>query len=347
MHKYDLDTPFPVIDLDVLESNIRNMASHCRALDIALRVHTKTHKIPEIARMQLDAGAQGIVCQKLGEAEVMARAGINDILITYNIVGREKVKRLTELARLADIMVTVDSFEVAKGISDQAHADMCSIRVLVELDTGGERTGVQSPQAACELARQVMQLPGLSLQGVMTYPSDTRVKSFLQETLALFDASGLPHPIVSGGGTGREANSKEIGCTETRSGSYVYEGMTRVRGEEDLDPQTCPFSIVVTVVSVPKPGRIIVDGGMKTFREFPHSPYGLVVEYPEAKIDKMSVEHGHIDVSQCSHQFKVGDKLSVIPRHAGMTSNLHDEVAGVRGGHVEFVWPIRGRGKVR
>ena len=148
MQIHDLDTPALVVDLDVFERNIENMASHCAELGIALRAHTKTHKVPEIARMQLAAGAQGIVCQKVGEAEIMARSGIDDILITYNIVGRSKVRRLTELARWAEIMVTADSEEVALGLSAQAGEDGCDIGVLVELDTGGNRTGVQSPGLA-------------------------------------------------------------------------------------------------------------------------------------------------------------------------------------------------------
>jgi len=347
MHVHDLDTPAVVVDLDVMQRNIAGMAERCRQLDIALRPHTKTHKVPEIAQMQIDAGAQGIVCQKLGEAEVMGKAGIKDILVTYNIVVPTKIKRLTELARRTDVMVTVDSAAVAEGIAQQAAHEGISIRALIELDTGAQRTGVQSPQAALSLGQRVMDLPGLNLQGIMTYPSNMRAKPFIDETLSLFDDAGLPHPIVSGGGTGNEADSKALGCTETRSGSYIYEGLSRVSRESDLDPSHCPLSIVVTVVSVPTSDRIIVDGGMKTFRQGRQYPYGLIVEYPEIAFYGMSVEHGHIDVTKCGHRFRVGEKLSVIPRHAGMTTNLHDEVAAVRDGEVVNIWRIQGRGKVR
>lgn len=347
MRVHDLDTPALVLDLKVLENNIQGMATRCAELGIALRPHTKTHKIPEVAQMQIAAGARGINCQKLGEAEVMARAGLRDIMITYNIVGPTKVGRLVELARWTDVMVTVDSVTVAEGVSRGAAHAGCDIRVLVEMDTGGNRTGVQSPQDALTLGRRVMELPGLSLQGVMTYPSMMRAKPFFDETLALFRENGLPTEVISGGGTGHEAISKELGCTETRSGSYIYEGLSRIGGRENLDPARCPLSVLVTVVSVPTSDRIIIDGGQKTFRARPENPYGLVVEYPKARIYGMSVEHGHVDVSACSHRFQVGEKLSVIPQHAGMTSNLHDEVAGVRDGQVEMIWAIRGRGKVR
>jgi D-serine deaminase-like pyridoxal phosphate-dependent protein len=138
-----------------------------------------------------------------------------------------------------------------------------------------------------------------------------------------------------------------MGCTETRSGSYIYEGMTRVSSRADLDPARCPLSIVCTVVSVPTADRIIIDGGQKTFRTRPPNPYGLIVEHPQALLRQMSVEHGHVDVSQCAHHFRVGEKVSVIPQHQGMATNMHDEAYGVRNGQVEVVWAIQGRGKVK
>jgi len=192
-----------------------------------------------------------------------------------------------------------------------------------------------------------MDLPGLSLKGIMTYPSNIRAKPFIQQTVGLFLNAGLPCPVISGGGTGEEAVSKEIGCTETRSGSYIYEGMTRVKGNADLSPKTCALRVVVTVVSVPTQDRVIIDGGMKTFRAFPRDPYGLVIEQPQAMIYSMSVEHGHMDVSGCDHNFHVGEKLSVIPRHQGMVTNMHDEVVGARNGQVHVVWQVQGRGKVK
>ena len=347
MHVYELDTPALVVDLNVLERNIANMADHCRSLGIPLRPHTKTHKVPEIAKMQLAAGAQGIVCQKLGEAEAMARAGIRDILIPYNIVGTPKLRRLTALSQMATIMVAVDSIATAEGISRQAAMDGCAIPVLVELDTGGRRCGVQSPQAAVTLAQAIDRLPGLRLRGVMTYPSRLEAKAFLDETTALFGQAGLCCEVISGGGTGDEAQSRAIGCTETRSGSYVYEGMSRIHGSEDLDPARCPLRMITTVVSVPTADRIILDGGQKTYEGPAPMPYGLIIEQPQAKIYGMSVEHGHVDVSACSHRFQVGEKLSVIPRHGGRTSNAHDELVAARDGQVEAIWSIAGRGKVK
>ena len=341
-----LDTPVLAADLDVLERNIDGMATHCNHLGIPLRVHTKTHKVPEIAQLQINAGSQGITCQKLGEAEVMVDAGIDNILIPYNIVGTPKLKRLTALTQRAQVTVALDSEETAKGISQQAHADGCVVPVIVELDTGSGRCGVQSPQAAQHLAQQIMKMPGINFQGIMTYPSNIRAKPFIEETLDLLSNDGIPVNIISGGGTGSEAASKELGCTETRSGSYVYEGITRIGNSEMLAPDRCVLRVIVTVVSTPTPERIIIDGGMKTFASYPPTPYGHIIEHPDAKIYGMSVEHGHVDVSECSHQFKVGEQLSVIPLHQGMTSNLHDELAAIRGDTIETTWRIAGRGRV-
>ena len=341
-----LDTPALAADLDVLERNITGMATHCDQLGIPLRVHTKTHKVPEIAQLQIDAGSEGITCQKLGEAEVMVDAGIDNILIPYNIVGTPKLQRLTALVQRAKIIVAVDSAETATGISQQASADGCVVPVIVELDTGSGRCGVQSPQKAQHLAQQILKMPGLDFQGVMTYPSNLRAKPFIEETLDLLSNDGIPVNIISGGGTGSEAASKELGCTETRSGSYVYEGMIRIGNSEMLAPERCVLRVITTVVSTPTPERIIIDGGMKTFASYPPTPYGHIIEHPEAKIYGMSVEHGHVDVSECSHRFKVGEQLSVIPLHQGMTSNLHDKLVGIRGDAVEAIWCIAGRGKV-
>ena len=342
-----LDTPALAADLDVLERNINGMATLCARLDIPLRVHTKTHKVPEIAQLQIAAGSQGITCQKLGEAEVMVDAGIDNILIPYNIVGTPKLKRLTALTKRARITVALDSEETATGISQQAIADSCIVPVIVELDTGSGRCGVQSSQNAQRLAQQIMKMRGIDFQGVMTYPSNLRAKPFLTETLDLLTQDGIPVNIISGGGTGSEAASKELGCTETRSGSYVYEGITRIGNSEMLAPDRCVLRVIVTVVSTPTPERIIIDGGMKTFASYPPTPYGHIIEHPDAKIYGMSVEHGHVDVSECSHRFKVGEQLSVIPLHQGMTSNLHDELVGIRDNTVETIWHIAGRGRVK
>ncbi len=347
MRVEDLDTPALCVDLDVLEKNIHDLQSACDALDIPLRVHTKTHKTPAIARLQIQAGAIGIVSQKIGEAEAMAEAGIEDILIPYNILGRTKLERLSRLVRQGHSTITVaaDSPTTVEGLSTQASADGCTFRVLVEMDTGGHRCGTQSPQDTLALAQHIDRLPGLEFMGVMTYPSSERVRPILEEVRSLTNEAGLPLHIVSGGGTGSQEISKSLGCTETRIGSYAYEGMTRVSKREDLNPSRCPLRLRVTVVSTARPGQLIVDAGQKAFTSYPPTPYGYCLEHPELFIKGMSVEHGHVDTTASSHTFSVGQQLSFIPLHGGMTTNLHDRLYAVRDGEVIDEWEVAGRGK--
>ena len=344
---HDLDTPTVVCDLDKLERNVKTYNENAKQVGIPLWSHTKSHKIPEIAHMQVRSGSIGICCQKVGEAEVMVAAGITNIIIPYNIVGPSKVDRLLRLARRVNITVAVDSETTARGISEGAIRHGGEVRTIIELDTGSKRCGVQSPVEAQALARIISDLPGIDFQGVMTYPSRDTIQPFLAETVERIKSDGIAVNVVSGGGTGAEQVSKDIGCTETRAGSYVWEGMTRIKGREDLSDERCPLRILTTVVSRPTSNRLIIDGGMKTFCSYPPVPYGYCVEHPELKIVGMSIEHGHVDTSESSYPFQVGQRLTWIPLHQEMALNLHDELVGYRGEQVEIVWPVWGRGKVK
>ena len=349
MHYTELDTPALCADLDILDRNIARLQAACDALEIDLRVHTKTHKTPAVARKQIDAGAVGIVAQKLGEAEAMAEGGIEDILIPYNIVGAPKMRRLTELVKSGKTTLTVaaDSAATVEGISAAAAAAGCKVRVIVEMDTGGGRVGVQSPRETLELARLIDRLPGTEFLGVMTYPSREGARPFLDEVRGLIAGAGLPLHMISGGGTGSEEVSKAIGCTETRIGSYAWEGMTRVGRREDLDPSRCPLRLVTTVVSTSVPGQAIVDAGMKAFTSYPPIPHGYCLEHPEVHLKGMSVEHGHVDTTGSGHTFSVGQILSWIPLHGGMTTNLHDRIFVLKDGQVVDEWPVAGRGRAQ
>jgi D-serine deaminase-like pyridoxal phosphate-dependent protein len=345
MRTIDLDTPALLCDLDVLDANLTLMADRCRSLDIALRPHTKSHKIPEIAHLQIAHGAKGITCQKLGEAEAMVAGGLDDIFIAYNIVGSAKTERLARLAKSRKIRVAVDSAVTAEGISAAAAEIGATVEIIVELDTGSHRCGVQSPADAAELAKRIEELPGLQFMGIMTYPSRETARPFIDETVGALSASGIECNVISGGGTGSEAASKAMGCTETRSGSYVWEGGTRVGQTSDLSPERCPVRLLCTVVSTSVPGQAVLDAGKKALTAMSDSPFGLIIEQPAAKIRGMSVEHGHVDISECPAEIHVGDRLSVIPKHGGMTTNLHDTIYGVRGETIEAIWKVAGRGK--
>ena len=344
---FDLDTPVLALDLDTLERNIREMAAYCRERGIRMRAHVKTHKCPAIAHLQMEAGAIGITCQKLGEAEVMVQAGIKDILIPYNIVGRVKLERLMRLCRQARMTVAADSEDTVRGISAAASAEGFTVPVIVEIDTGAGRCGVQTPEAVVTLARVIRDLPGVAFQGMMTYPSRKESGPMLRESVRLLTGAGLPPDTVSGGGTGTWEYYHEQGLTELRIGTYAFNSPRRDESGRITNADRCSLRIVATVVSIPTPERAIVDAGYKTFAHTGGSPYGNVIDDPEVPVYRLSVEHGFLDIRKASRLYRVGDVLTIIPNGTDVMINQHDEFVGLRGGRVEALWPIAARGKIR
>ena len=364
MHVSDLDTPALVVDLDVLEKNLREMAEYAASHWLALRPHTKTHKIPEIARMQIRSGARGITVAKLGEAELMVREGFDDILIAYPIVGEAKLARLTALARGARITVSTDALEVAQGISRAAAREGVTIRLLAEMDAGLRRCGVQSASALAELGLAMARLPNVEFLGFLFFPGQIRVSPAEQpQILAGIDArlreasdalarSGVQVRVVSGGSTPTALQSHEMKTvTEIRPGNYVFNDMnTAVMGATDL--AHCALSVHVTVVSRAVAGRAVVDGGSKTFSSDPFRGgdgrgFGYLIDHPEVVLESMSEEHGHLNVERSSHRFEIGERLRFIPNHVCTTVNMHDRIWGVKGETVVKEWKVEGRGLVR
>lgn len=348
MHINELETPVPVVDIDRMEANIARLQLYLDEHHVANRPHIKTHKIPAIAKMQMDAGAIGITCQKVSEAEVMADAGFNDIFLPYNIIGESKLKRLMALASRINISVTADSAFTARGLSNAAMLAGLTLTVLVECDTGAGRCGVQSPQEAAELARLIGSLPNLHFGGLMTYPSNEHLDHFVRETRTLLKNDNLPIERVSGGGTPTmwEAHTHPE-LTEHRAGIYVYGDCLTLRsGAVTLD--TCALRIVTTVVSRPTQDRGILDAGSKTLSSDLHGleGYGYIIEYPEAKIYALTEEHGHVDFSACARKPEIGERVSIIPNHCCVVTNLFDEFVGVRDDQVEVNWQIAARGTV-
>ncbi len=349
MHISELDTPVMVVDLDVVEDNIRRLQSALDADGVGCRPHIKTHKIPAIGRKQIAAGAIGICCQKVGEAEVFAAAGFTDILIAYNIVGRPKTERLARLQRQGRAIAALDSRETAQGIADAARDEGVTVPVVIEVDSGGHRAGVQTAEQARSLARIVGDLPTLRLEGIMCYPTTKHVIPILQETRAALEGDGAHCAIVSGGGTGLHTIAREAGLTEHRSGTYLYNDMSCVRAGKATVEQ-CAMQVLVTVVSTASPGFATVDGGSKTFTNDAlqsNGRNGLVLEYPDCYLERMNEEHGILNTSQAERGPRVGEKVRVIPNHACGTTNLHDYVAAHRGGRVEAIWPVAARGTIR
>jgi D-serine deaminase-like pyridoxal phosphate-dependent protein len=350
MHISELDTPVVTIDLDIVERNIAATERHLAEHQIRSRPHIKTHKLPILAHRQIAAGACGITVQKLGEAEVMAAAGIQDILVTYNILGKPKLERLTRLCRQAKMAVIADSETTISGLAEAAAADGVTIRVLVEMDTGGNRVGVQTPAEAARLAEVIARARGLEFGGLMTYPSSDRAVTMIGETMQLLERAGLQAETRSGGGSPNRFRAQEWApaINEHRAGTYIYNDGTLV-GAGKATWDDCAMRIITTVVSRPTADRAIIDGGSKTFTNDHPCPegYGHFIEYPEAVTNAQSEEHGHVDLSKCSRKPEVGEKVTVIPRHACGTTNLHDEVVAHRGGRVEAIWPVLARGKIR
>jgi D-serine deaminase-like pyridoxal phosphate-dependent protein len=348
----ELDTPAVTVDLDIVEANIKRAQDLLASHGVNNRPHIKTHKIPALAKMQIDAGAVGITCQKLGEVEVFADAGVaDDILLTYNIVGEAKTERLAALIkRLKRMAVVLDNETVAKGLSEAGKRHGVDIRFLIECDTGYGRNGVQSPQAALDLARDVMKMPNMQFEGIMTFPTaKPEQRQWLERALQLLQGAGIPVPVVSGGGS---PAIKGVGdfpmLTEYRAGTYIYNDVMQVTtGAVTWDD--CAMKVRATVVSRPTDGRAVLDTGSKvmTYEQYFAKGYGRIVEYPDAEITGFSEEHGMVDVSASAKKPKVGEVVNVIPNHCCVVTNMMDEIYGVRGGKVEVVWPVAARGKVR
>ena len=345
----ELETPVPVVDMDRMEANISRLQAYLDNHHIANRPHIKTHKIPAIAKMQIDAGAIGITCQKVSEAEVMADAGFTDIFIPYNIIGVSKLSRLMALAARINISVTADSAFTLRGLSNAAGQAGLTLIVLIECDTGAQRCGVQSPQEAADLARLIAGLPNLHFGGLMTYPTNEHLDGFVRATRSLLKADGPEIERVSGGGTPSmwQAHTHPE-LTEHRAGIYVYgDRLTLRSGAVTLD--TCALRVFTTVVSRPTPERGILDAGSKSLSMDLHGleGYGYICEYPEAKIYSLSEEHGHVDFSGCARKPEIGERLSVIPNHCCTVTSLFDEVVGARSDQVEVNWQVAARGTVR
>jgi D-serine deaminase-like pyridoxal phosphate-dependent protein len=348
----DLDTPAVVVDLDIVEANIRRAQDILSQHRLNNRPHIKTHKVPALAKLQIDAGAVGITCQKLGEAEVMADAGVaDDILLTYNLLGDAKTERLVALIRrLTRMAVVLDNAVVAQGLSAAGRRHGVDIRFLIECDTGGARNGVQDPQAALDLARETMRLPNMRFEGLMTYPTaKPEQRLWLERALQLLNGAGIAVPVVSGGGT---PALKGVGdfpmLTEYRAGTYIYNDVMQVTaGAATWDD--CAMTVRATVVSRPTENRAVFDAGSKvmTYEQYYAKGFGRVVEYPDAQVTGFSEEHGILDLSACARKPKIGEVISVIPNHCCVVTNMMDEIYAARNGKVEAVYPVAARGKVR
>ena len=359
----DLDTPALLIDVPRLRANLERMAQYARAADLKLRPHTKTHKSPHLAQLQLEHGATGVTVAKVGEAEVMADAGIPDIFIAHQIVGAQKVARLVALARRTKLSVGVDSMEVAVPLSMAFVQEGMRLPGLIEVDVGMARCGV-SPDDALALAKQLNTLGGLNLVGLFTYAGQVYAARNENELVgvAAHEARTMGrlaervHAVaqtelrVSGGSTPSARHYQpECGLTEIRPGTYVFNDRMQV-ARWAAQTNDCAQTVLATVVSTPAPGRAVLDAGSKALGTdpcFDLPGQGVLKEDNDAVVVKVSEEHGFLDLSQAAIKLRVGDKVQVIPNHCCTVTNLFDEMVAVQGGEVLETWPVLGRGRFR
>jgi D-serine deaminase-like pyridoxal phosphate-dependent protein len=348
----EFGTPAVVIDLDRVERNIARVQQVCDQAGVANRPHIKTHKSPLLARMQREAGAKGITCQKLGEAEVMADGGLDDILISYNILGEEKVGRLGELLKRVSVTVAADNPTTIAGLPPAGEIAGRPLGVVIECDTGRKRAGVETAKDAIELARQIKAQPHLRFDGFLFYPTETswpETQAFFNEAMQGVRALGLDARIVSTGGTPNLGNVGKLeGATEHRAGTYIFNDRMMLACGAAM-PDDCALNVYATVVSRAAPERGILDSGSKTLTADSgglNDGYGLILEYPQARIKAFAEEHGFLDLTRSNDRPKVGDVVRVVPNHVCVVVNMVDRLIAVRGGEIVDVLPVAARGRL-
>jgi D-serine deaminase-like pyridoxal phosphate-dependent protein len=347
----DLETPCVLIDIDRVEANLARAQAYADAHGLKLRPHIKTHKLGRFALRQVALGAVGVTCQKLGEAETMADAGIKDILLPYNIIGDRKLARLKALAERVKMRVTADSATTVEGLSRTFVGSNEPLGTLIECDTGMGRCGVQTADEALALARKIADSPGLRFAGLMTYPGAGNFEKsaqWLDEAVKKLTEEGLKPEIVSTGGTPDMWKAGDIStATEYRPGTYIYLDRYQVaKGAGSLED--CALTVLATVVSRPTPNRAVLDAGSKTLSSdtLGMEGFGLILEYPDAVIRSLSEEHGVVDLSNCRATPEVGERVRIVPDHACVVTNLFDKVTLVFGDRVIDTIPVDARGRV-
>lgn len=364
MTKHELDTPVAIVDLDIMERNIQKMAEYAKSAGVNLRPHIKTHKIPAIAHKQIEAGAIGITVAKLGEAEVMASAGIRNILIVYPIVGEVKVKRLIDLTRETSVIASVDSAQVAQNLSKAAQKSGISLDVVIIVDLGFESCGISPGMETVKMAKRISKLNNLRFKGIMGYAGQVyKVKnqgeirkvahqeaSIMVQTAQSIISEGIPVKIVSVGSTPTaRILGNFAGVTEIRPGTYVFNDNVEIdMGVAETDD--CAVKILSTVISRPTSTRAVIDAGSKILSSDrglkPIRGFGRVINDPNVEINSLQEEHGTINLKKPSEKPRVGDKIEIIPNHVCAVVNLVDKLIAIRKDKVEIALPVAARGKV-
>lgn len=358
----DLETPAVIVDLDIMEKNLKHTAELARNAGVKLRPHCKTHKSIWIAKKQLEYGAAGITVAKLSEAEVMADGGIDDILVAYPIVGEKKLKRLENLIKRASIIVCTDSVEVSQGLSDLGVSMGRKIRTYVQVNSGLQRCGREPGEETVELVKSIIGLPGIEIIGLIThagfsydYVGEDSIRAAahkeadaLLTTKKMLEKEGIEIKEISVGSTPTSKFIGEMsGVTEVRPGAYVF-GDDQQLSTGIITEDECAMHVLTTVVSTPREGSAIADAGLKTLCSdgCPHREgYGMCRTDHRIYISDLCEEHGIMKVPS-DVKLKVGDRLEILPNHCCAAANMHDYIYGVRNGIVERTIKIDARGKV-
>jgi D-serine deaminase-like pyridoxal phosphate-dependent protein len=355
-----LETPVPLVDLDRLERNLDRMAEYASRHGLALRPHIKTHKSPRVAMEQLRRGAAGLTCATLLEAEVMSEV-CDDILLAYPPVGGSKLRRLLALPVDTDLIIALDSIEVAEALAHAAGERGRAVGVYVELDVGMRRVGLPAIEDALTLARYVSEQAPLVYRGITFYPGHirapvgqqgeelARLNNGVRVAIQALDRAGLRPDVVSGGSTPTITTAHEIeGLTEIRPGTYAYnDRITQQTGACSWDD--CALTVLATVVSTAVPGQAVIDAGAKSLgREpaaAPEDGFAAVWDRPEVTVQRLSEEHGILDLQNSDWRPTVGEQVRLVPNHACVVIHLHEVIYGMRGDRIETSWPVSARGR--
>jgi 3-hydroxy-D-aspartate aldolase len=359
----EVDTPALIIDLDAFERNLARLPERIAGSQVRLRPHAKTHKCPVIALQQIARGAVGVCVQKVGEAEAMVYGGVPDVLVTNEIVGRPKLRRLMALAPIARVGVCADDKGQIDALEAAASEARVTMPVYVEVNMGGNRCGVEPGEPALDLARHVANQPHLSFAGLQAYHGSAQHLRSWEErqtaiaqaadkaghTRELIEKNGLPCLVVTGAGTGSFEFETASGVyTELQCGSYIFMDADYGRNLDRDGAPTKAFEpslfVWATVMSRPAQERAIVDAGLKALA-FDSGP-PLVWDEPAATYERASDEHGRLAVSGVTNRLHIGDKIRLVPGHCDPTVNLYDWYVGIRRNRVEALWPITARGAV-
>ncbi|HEU0217037.1 MAG TPA: DSD1 family PLP-dependent enzyme [Stellaceae bacterium] len=359
----EVDTPALVVDLDAFERNLKRLSERVAGTGLRLRPHAKTHKCAVIALKQMELGAVGVCCQKVSEAEALVYGGVKDVLVTNEIVGKPKLRRLMGLAGMARIATCADDPAQIAALGEAAGEAGITLPVHVEVNMGGNRCGVEPGEPALALARQVMDAKHLSFAGLQAYHGsaqhlrtwDERQKAIAGAvekagaTRDLLAKNGIDCANITGAGTGTFEFEAGSGIyTELQCGSYIFMDADYGRNLDRDGHETRAFEpslfVWATVMSRPTEDRAIVDAGLKALGMDSGPPN--VWDEPAARFDRASDEHGRLMISGATNRLRLGDKIKLVPGHCDPTVNLYDWYVGVRGDRVEAIWPIVARGAV-